>query len=102
MEMKSWYCCSLGDAMLADAALDEMKTRTLTAYAEAPNLNDWAVYYRHESEGRLHCELVVYFSPRAAHLAGLLSASICVKPGRQGLSLLVGDVSSWARLFPGS
>ena len=100
MEMKRWYCCSLGDAMLADAALDGMKARALIAFSEAANPNDWAVYYRHESEGRLHCELVVYFSPRAAHLAEVSSASICVKPRRQGLSLLVGDESSWATHFP--
>ncbi|MDQ2693115.1 MAG: hypothetical protein M3Y68_13840 [Chloroflexota bacterium] len=59
-----------------------------------------AVFTRLESEGRLHCELVVYFSPAAAELARKFGASPCERPAPAGLALLAGDVRAWSALFP--
>ena len=61
-----------------------------------------AIFTRSESEGRLHCEVIVYFSPAAADVAKAFDAQICTKPGREGLGLLAGDEHSWAVLFDDS
>jgi len=55
---------------------------------------------RHESEGRLHCEVRVYFSPAAADVAKAVGAIACKKPASNGLSLLAGPDESWSVLFP--
>ncbi len=59
-----------------------------------------AVLTRPESEGRLHCEVIAYFSPAAADIAKAFDAEPCEKPARAGLGLLIGDESSWSVLFP--
>ncbi len=96
----TWYCCNLGDAMLAAPALDGIEAQVLTALANDVNADGCAVYYRHESEGRLHCDLVVYFSPQAGRMPIEVKLRACAKPDKQGLSLLVGEASSWAIFFP--
>lgn len=97
-----WYSCNLGDAMLADSALGRIEARARAEFANAVNTDQCAVYYRHESEGRLHCELVLYFSPLAARMPMGVELQACAKPVRQDLSILVGKVSSWSLLFPDS
>jgi hypothetical protein len=61
-----------------------------------------AVFTRAESEGRLHCEIIAYFSPRARELAIAFDAQPCEPPGRAGLGLLAGDGASWSVLFSAS
>ena len=61
---------------------------------------DMAVFTRHESEGRLHCEVIAYFSPAAAEVAAVVGAEPCEKPVRRELGLLVGEVQAWEILFP--
>jgi hypothetical protein len=80
--MTCWYTKNLGDAMLAGVELD-----TIEALARELALAD-AVFTRHEAEGRLHCELVVYFAPAAAQLAEAVAARPCRPPATAGLSVL--------------
>lgn len=59
-----------------------------------------AVFTRPESEGRLHCDVIAYFSPASENLASRFDAQPCEKPARAGMTLLAGDESSWSVLFP--
>ena len=61
-----------------------------------------AVFTRNESEGRLHCEVIAYFSPSAAEVAKAFDAEPCEKPSRGELGLLAGDKQAWSVLFPES
>ena len=61
---------------------------------------DMAVFTRPESEARLHCEVMAYFSPAAKDVAWAFDAEPCEKPSRAGLGLLAGDNLSWSKLFP--
>lgn len=99
MRGNTWYCCNLGDAILAAPALDNIQAQAEAILANDVKADECAVYYRHESEGRLHCELVVYFSPQAARMPIAANLRPCAKPAKQGLSLLFGTASSWAILF---
>src|SRR5690554_2966387 len=67
--MKPWYFRNLGDAMLAGEALGDIEARFLAAYVKAGRPPGMALFSRHESEGRLHCEVVLYLSPAAAAVA---------------------------------
>ena len=96
---KDWFCLNLGDASLADAALDEIQHRLTLEFDQLIDQSDCAVFLRHESEGRLHCELKIYFSPATEVLAKALGARVCAKPGNSGLSLLAGSEKSWTLLF---
>ena len=58
-----------------------------------------AVFTRPESEGRLHCEIMAYFSPAASYIAEAFDAEPCEKPVRSGLALLSGDEECWSALF---
>ena len=49
-----------------------------------------AVFVRSVSEGRLHCEVIAYFSPAAADVAKTFDGQPCPKPAREGLGLLAG------------
>ena len=80
--------------------LGRVEARFQTAYASAGKPKDMAVFVRYESEGRLHCEVTVYFSPAAADLTKLVEARPCARPSPEGLSLLLGADASWATLFP--
>jgi hypothetical protein len=98
--MSTWFSCNLGDAMLAGEPLDNIKTLFLSEYEKANSSKTMAVFFRHESEGRLHCEVKVYFSPQTAVVAKAANAVPCEKPLPGGLGLLVGPIESWSTLFP--
>ena len=70
--------------------------RALPATAEQPAM---AVFARNDSEGRLHCEVTVYFSPAAHDLAKRYQAKTCERPLPAGLDLLAGDPVCWEMLF---
>lgn len=100
--MDNWFVLTLGDAMFAGAALDDL-------LAQLNNLSDakhWgehsAVLTRHESEGRLHCELMVYFSPALQSLAQAVGARPCVQPSPEGLSVLLGSSKLELLFSPGT
>jgi hypothetical protein len=85
-----WFVCNLGDAMLAQDALVEIQRRFDEAYRDAGQPQAMGLFIRHVSEGRLHCELLVYFSPAAAAVAQECKAEPCAPPAREGLDLLAG------------
>jgi len=94
-----WYSKNIGDALLAYNDLENIEAVCVPAYQKAGSPDDMAVFYRHESEGRLHCEVTVYFSPAAGDIAKALGASPCERPGKYGLCLLAGSPAAWSILF---
>ena len=99
--MSVWFSKNLGDAMLAWEPLARIEALSLAAYAKAGSSEEMAVFMRHESEGRIHCELIVYFSPAASELANAVDAGPCERPSAHGLGLLAGSEDCWSALFPG-
>jgi hypothetical protein len=89
--MDTWFTCNLGDAMLATEELEEIKMLSLSAYEKENEPDDMAVFYRHESEGRLQCQIKVYFSPSTAAIAQKFDATHCQRPASGDLGLLAGS-----------
>ena len=98
--MGSWRVKNLGDAMLAFDQQARIEQRLMEGFAEAGRPTDMAAFIRHESEGRLHCDVKLYFSPKADTFAQEVNAQACHKPSPDGLSLLVGSEDCWRLLFP--
>ncbi len=98
--MNVWFSKNLGDGMLACEPLGHLEVLLLSVYAEAGNPGEMAAFVRHESEGRLHCEVKVYFSPASGVVAREVEAEPCGRPSPDGLSLLAGPEDSWSVLFP--
>ncbi|NOH02413.1 MAG: hypothetical protein HND47_10910 [Chloroflexi bacterium] len=98
----AWYSLPLGDGMTANEPSEEIRAAFWDAFKSAGEPADMAVFTRHESEGRLHCEVVAYFSPSASGLAKLFEAEPCQRPSRSGLDLLAGAGGSGSVLFPES
>lgn len=96
----TWHSLLLGDGMTADEPSEEIRAAFRAAFMSAGEPADMAIFTRHESEGRLHCEVIGYFSPSAARLAELFEAEPCERPFRRGLELLAGNEISWSVLFP--
>ncbi|MCB1909438.1 MAG: hypothetical protein KDH15_18900 [Rhodocyclaceae bacterium] len=92
---KDWFVLNVGDAMLAGDELDRVKTRFEWADGSA---RASAVLMRHESEGRLHCELKLYFPPEIERLALDVGATRCAAPAPAGLDVLAGDPGRLKRL----
>lgn len=101
-EMDTWHVKELGDAAYGVDQLLEESLQPLfrEIYARAGSPPDMAVFTRLESEGRLHCELVVYFSPAVAEVARTFGAGPCLRPAPAGLKLFAGDERAWSALFP--
>ena len=97
--MNTWFSKNLGDAMFAYLALENIEAVCGAAYQEANCPNEMAVFYRHESEGRLQCEVTIYFSPATGDIAKSLGGLPCEQPTRYGLSLLVGSQAAWSMFF---
>ena len=100
MSMNSWYSLSLGDGMMAAMPSAQIEEAFLQSFVAAGRPNQMAVFTRPESEGRLHCEVIAYFSPAAREIAMVFDAMPCDKPAAAGLGLLLGDKRAWAVLFP--
>jgi hypothetical protein len=98
--MNSWYSVSLGDGIMAVTPSAEIEELFLRLFTAADRPVDMAVFTRPESEARLHCEVIAYFSPSAVEVAKAFDAEPCEKPARTGLGLLAGDKHSWSVLFP--
>ena len=96
----AWFKINLGDAMLAGDALAQLEALFQSTYGESGQSDRIGVFIRHESEGRLHCEVKAYFSPETASLAKAVDADTCARPSPDGLSLLIGDKNSWRSHFP--
>jgi len=87
--------------MFAGEHLDRIEDQDRSVYGEAHQPRHAAVFYRHESEGRLHCEVWAYFSPAAVAVAPAIHADPCEKPLSDSLSLPVGPEDCWNVFFPG-
>lgn len=98
--MKNWYSVSLGDGIMAGTPSAEIEKAFMQKFAAAGEPPDMAVFTRPESEGRLYCEVIAYFSPAADEIAKNFDARPCEKPVRMGLGLLAGDPACWSLLFP--
>lgn len=97
--MGKWYSLSLGDGLTAGLSSSEIEAAFLKSFRAAGNPPEMAVFTRPESEGRLHCEVIAYFSPAAQTVAQAFDAQPCAKPARTGLGLLAGDERAWLLLF---
>jgi hypothetical protein len=95
-----WFMQNLGDPMLAINQQEQVKALVAATCAGSEHPNEMAAFIRHESEGRLHCDVKVFFSPSLSTLAKKLGAIRCRKPQAEGLSLLAGCEDSWPILFP--
>jgi hypothetical protein len=84
-------------ASLPAMQIEEAFLRLFTIAGSPPEM---AVFTRLESESRLHCEVMAYFSPAAREVAIAFDAEPCEKPARAGLGLLAGDEGAWPLLFP--
>jgi hypothetical protein len=100
--MTTWYSKSLGDGMWAPALFAQIEEAFRLPYERAGKPIEMAVFTRNENEGRLHCEVIAYFSPESAEIARKFEAEPCAKPGRAGLNLLAGDPHCFEVIFPES
>jgi hypothetical protein len=100
--MNTWYSKNLGDGMWAPALIAQIEEIFRPQFEWAGRPVDMAVFSRSENEGRLHCEVIAYFSPASGEAARTLDAEPCDKPSREGLGLLAGDPRCWEKLFPAS
>lgn len=96
-----WSSLSLGDGIWAYSHIDQVRDTFGPLFVLAGAPLDMAVFTRYESEGRLQCEVIAYFSPAAATVAHIFNALPCEKPHRDNLDLLGGDAGCWPVLFPG-
>ncbi len=78
--MRVWFSKNLGDAILAGGPLDRLEELFSSVYAKADSPKKMAAFIRHESEGRLHCEVKVYFSPASVVVAREVDAEACERP----------------------
>lgn len=97
--MSDWYCLHLGDGILAAVPLANIEEQFRLAYARAGLPEDMALFVRQQSEGGLHCDVSLYFSPAAAAVARAAGAEPCGRPLRQGLGLVIGHDACWSLLF---
>ncbi len=86
-----WSTINLGDAMLAGQLLSDIERQFLDFYASSEEADDMALFIRHISEGQLHCQTHLYFSPSVAGFATQLGAVTCATPDPDDLGLLVGS-----------
>jgi len=86
-----WHVSNLGDAMLAHDALVAVQQRFEEACRECDCPAEMGLFFRHVSEGRLHCEVLVYFTPAASAIAREFDAVPCARPASAGLGLLAGN-----------
>lgn len=100
--MNTWYSKSLGDGMWAPVLFAQIEEIFRPQFDGAGKPVEMAVFTRSENEGRLHCEVIAYFSPASVEVAKSFDAEPCEKPLREGLGLLAGDPHCWAVIFPES
>lgn len=97
--MDTWYRLSLGDGVMASGPSAEIEASFQKSFREAGSPTDMAIFTRAESEGRVYCEIIAYFSPAAHDLAKTLDAQACGIPEKLGLRLLAGVSEAWTVLF---
>src|SRR5690606_11709676 len=98
-QARSWWVLNLGDPLLADQPLTQVLDAARSACLNATPGADIAVFQRHESEGRLHCEWKLYFSPALDELARAHGARRCRPPTAHDLSQVAGCEQAAQRLL---
>lgn len=96
--MSQWHNLNLGDALLADMELERIERAFDDTYGRDRRAEQAAVFFRHASEGQLHCDVIIYFSPAAEDLARRMQADPCAAPPTAGLGLLKGPRTAWRLL----
>lgn len=91
--MTGWHVMNLGDAMVAASDLAELQQRFDRIHRRHGRPSDMALYVQHVSDGRLHCEVLVYFTPAALPVAQELGAEPCAPPTMDNLGLPSGTRS---------
>lgn len=97
--METWFSKNLGNGADAFAPTIAMQNTFIPLFARIGQPHDMALFSW--SEPKSH-DVIIYFSPAAAQMAGMYGATPCERPSRQGLSLLVGDQRCWGLLYPAS
>ena len=97
--MNNWFKKNLGEDVFAEESLDHIKSLFLSEYKKVNCPDDMAIFIRRETEGRLHCEVKIYFSPASAAVAHKVDALPCIKPSSDGLDFLAGSEKARAVLF---
>lgn len=90
-----WHVKNIGDALLAGDELAHIKMLFQRAHLDNPSSQEMAIFIRHESDGQLHCDVRLYFSPASAALARELSAIPCAPPSATDLGLFAGPETAW-------
>lgn len=99
MPKSTWSSRGLGDAQTAFLDCRDIAETAEEFFIAAGRLPAMAVFARHDTEGHLHCEVTVYFSPAAHDLAKRFQAKSCEQPVSAGLDLLAGDPACWDVLW---
>jgi hypothetical protein len=92
--LNDWHVSNFGDAMLAHDALVAVQKRFHDAIRQHGSPADMALFVRHVSDGDLHCQVLVYFTPAAAVIAREFDAVPCARPASRGLDLLAGNAKA--------
>jgi hypothetical protein len=98
VNLESWRCLDLGDAVLAIETCHQIREEFDRRYAGHSRAATTAVFTAQVASD-LHCRVIAYFTPDCAPLALQFSAVPCTPPGSDGLELLAGDPECWALLF---
>lgn len=94
-----WFVLAAGDGLLSMPLCGQIQDRFAALHQAAGRPANMAVFKRHDLEGSLHCEVMVYFSPAAGSLARAFGARPCARPAQAGLQLLAGEPDCWSVLF---
>lgn len=95
--MGQWHSKELGDGTQALAPSQQIMEAFIPTFQALGQPFDMAVFSRNDLERNV---VTAYFSPAASALAKAFGATVCDKPNRDGLGLLVGDQRSIQLLFP--
>ena len=98
--MDEWHCLNLGDALLAAEPLHNIKALYEMEFGTDTTNHGAAIFVRHDSDARLHCDVWVYLPPALNAIARTLQAKRCPRPAPSGLNLLAGSRESWSIHFP--
>ncbi|MCC5810597.1 MAG: hypothetical protein JJU06_09510 [Ectothiorhodospiraceae bacterium] len=99
MPSDCWHQINLGDALTATQRQSGIERDFVAEYERRGRPADMALFIRHVSEGKLHCDVVLYFPPQASASATAANADRCPAPDPEGLGLLAGSPDAWTRLF---
>lgn len=99
MPKSKWSSRGLGDAQTAFLDCRDIAETGEEFFNAAGRPPAMAVFACNDAEGRLHCEVTVYFSPAAHALGKRYEARTCERPEPAGLDLLAGDPACWDVLW---